>query len=146
MRPLLWGGVHSVVVVALEGEPSVGDLLLFRLVVNNREISVVHRLIDTVNEGGETLYITRGDNCINCERIRQADIIGRVAEVHRIGKSRPWHIIRAQQFATSDPAYLRYSRFWKAIWPTRRLYYLMRAHANGLRVRFRSLFTKNRKD
>lgn len=138
MRPLIWGGQHCVVVTPLESEPKVGDLLLFQSTIDGR--NVLHRLVEVRQDGNHYLYITRGDNCLVCEKVHREEIIGRVAEVHRISGFRPWHIIPAKQFAVTDRAYLRYSRFWTAIWPIRRQYYLLRAHIRGLRVRLLSLF------
>lgn len=138
MRPLIWGDQHCVAVAPLDGEPKVGDLLLFQLPIGER--NVVHRLVDIRQNGDHRLYITRGDNCLVCENVRREEIIGRVAEVHRISRFRPWHIIPAKQFAVTDRAYLRYLHFWTAIWPIRRQYYLLRAHIRGLHVRLLSVF------
>lgn len=145
MCPLLWGGQHCVAVVPIYGEPKIGDLLLFEQILpdegkKGKKVNVVHRLVEIRQDGGERFYITRGDNCLGCEKVRRSEIIGRVAEVHRISGFRPWHIIPAKQFAVTDRAYLRYSRFWAAIWPLRRQCYLLRAHARGLRVRLLSVF------
>ena len=143
MRPLIWEGEHYVAVTPLKKEePIVGDLLVFKYVLAGKEIGVVHRLVEIGQSDGQPLYITRGDNCLGCEKVRRSDIIGRVAEVHRLTGFRPWHIIPAKQFAVTDRAYLRYSRLWNAIWPVRRLYYLLRGHANGLRVRLMSIFKR----
>lgn len=140
MRPLIWGGEHCVAVAPMEEEPEKGDLLLFVSRYGGKERNIVHRLVEIRQEGGKPLYVTRGDNCLGCEYVRRPEIIGRVAEVHRITGFRPWHIIPAKKFAVTDPAYLIYSRVWHAIWPARRIYYLMRGHAAGLGVRLRSVF------
>ncbi len=141
MRPLIWGGQHCVAVAPIEGEPRVGVLLLFRQrLAGGEERNIVHRLVEIRREGSASVYITRGDNCLGSERVGRGDIIGRVAEVHRISGFRPWHIIPAKRFAVSDRSYRLYSRIWSATWPARRLYYLMRAHASGLCARLKSLF------
>lgn len=132
MRPLIWGGQHCVVVVPLEGEPTLGDLLMFRQ--NDRNI--VHRLVEIRQD----VYITRGDNCLKTETVRREEIIGRVAEVHRTSGYRPWHIIPSKQFAVTDRSYRLYSRLWSAIWPARKICYLMRAHIRGIGSRLRSIF------
>lgn len=140
MRPLIWGGQHCVAVAPLEGEPRIGDLLMFVLTRDGKERNVVHRLVDVRDDG--RIYITRGDNCLAGERVRRSQIIGRVVEVHRVSGFRLWHAIPAKRFAVTDTAYRVYSRFWGAIWPVRRLYYLLRAHAHGACARLLSIFTK----
>ncbi|MDE6309312.1 MAG: hypothetical protein K2L93_03820 [Muribaculaceae bacterium] len=142
MRPLLWGRHHRVVVVPLSGEPEVDDLLFFSYSTQAGVKNVVHRLVDVKDENGERIYITRGDNCLNCESVRRGDIIGRVAEVHRLSGFRPWHAIPQRKFAMTDRSYLRYSRVWAATWPARRLCYLLRAHVRGVCARLRSIYRK----
>lgn len=143
MRPLIWGGRHCVAVVPLEGEPQAGDLLLFRGRLCGREGNIVHRLVETREEGGRPLYITRGDNCLRGECVRRRQIIGRVAEVHRIAGYRPWYAVAGKKFSVTDAAYLRYSRFWERLWPLRREYYRVRECAGALRAR---IMTKLRKE
>ena len=76
MRPLIWEGEHCVAVIPLKEEgPAVGDLLVFKYVLAGKEVGVVHRLIEIGESDGQPLYITRGDNCIGCERVRRSDII-----------------------------------------------------------------------
>lgn len=146
MRPLIWGGQHCVVVVPLSGEPEIGDMLMFRQTISDgKERNVVHRLVAVRRDGAETIYITRGDNCYVAEEVRRDEIIGRVAEVHRVSGFRPWHIIPSRQFAVTDKAYRRYVRIWAATWPVRRVYYLMRAHVRGLRVRLGSIMRRSPK-
>lgn len=136
MRPLIWGGEHRVAVVALEGEPQVGDVLMFRQrYQDGSEKNVVHRLVEIRDEGGECLYITRGDNCLASEEVRRDEIIGRVAEVHRMVGYRPWHAIPARKFAVTDRSNLAYTRIWMATWPLRRLIYRVRALASRIRQR-----------
>lgn len=138
MRPLIWGGQHCVTVVPLRKEPAPGDLLMFRQrFPDGKSINVVHRVVETRRTGEESLYITRGDNCLGCERVDPSEVIGRVAEVHRISGFRPWHIIPFRKFAVNDTAYLRYTRFWLAIWPARRIYYILRGYKNALLSRIR---------
>lgn len=136
MRPLIWAGQHCVAVIPLEGEPEIGDLLVFMTMLPGvKEQDVVHRLIEIRDEGGERVYVTRGDNNLMSERVRRSDIIGRVAEVHRITGWRPWHAIPARKFAVTDRAYRCYTRLWMATWPLRRLYYRFRARLYALRRR-----------
>lgn len=140
MRPLIWGGRHCVVVAPLEGEPEVGDLLLFQASFEGGERNIVHRLVEIRGEGDGRVYLTRGDNCLESEQVRREEIIGRVAEVHRIGGFRPWYVIPARRFAVTDRAYRRYSRLWAALWPVRRQYYRLRARVYGAYARMKSLF------
>lgn len=135
MRPLIWGKCHRVVVIALDAQPAVNDLIFFTHTIDNAPKNIVHRIVEIKEMDGERIYITRGDNCLKTETVRHSDIIGRVAEVHRLSGFRPWHAIPRKKFAVTDRAYIRYSRFWGAIWPVRRLYYLMRAHFRGLCAR-----------
>lgn len=145
MRPLIWGGQHCVVVAPIDGEPAIGDLLMFRQALpDGTERNVVHRLVEIRLKTDQPIYITRGDNCLGCERVWREEIVGRVAEVHRLCGFRPWHAIPSKQFAVTDAAYLRYARFWNAIWPARRVYYKIRGHVRGLRIRLLSLFKKRK--
>lgn len=126
MRPLIWGGQHAVAVSALDGEPAVGDILVFSQRLPDGTVRVVnHRLVAVRGAGHECVYVTRGDNCVGCEQVRHADIIGRVAEVHRVGGWRPWHAVWARKFRTAGRAQRLYARLWLVSWPARRL--LMRA-------------------
>lgn len=140
MRPLIWGGCHYVAVVPLDGEPIVGDLLMFTHTLPcGKERNIVHRLVEISVVGDQRLYITRGDNCLGCEYVHRYDIIGRVAEVHRISGFRPWYVIPAGRFSVTDTAYLIYSRFWMAIWPARRLCYRLRARVSAVCYRLLSI-------
>lgn len=127
MRPLIWGRCHCVVVVPLKGEPAIGDLLLFVRKCDGEERNIVHRLVEISQTGESRLYITRGDNCLGCEYVRRSEIIGRVAEIHRMTGIRPWYAIPWKKFSVTDSAYLRYMRFWNTMWPLRRVWYRLRA-------------------
>lgn len=124
MRPLIWARDHCVVVVPLKGEPEIGDILMFRLSMEGKNI--VHRLVAIEGVGDKRVYVARGDNCLGCERFGRDQIIGRVAEVHRMSGWRPWHAIHARKFTVSDPAYRRYVRLWTRLWPLRRFAYRVR--------------------
>lgn len=139
MRPLLWGGQHRVVIVPLDSEPEPGDILMFRLTNGGQEKSIVHRLVEIRQRNGEPVYITRGDNCLVSETVCRNEIIGRVAEVHRLSGYRPWHIIPKQKFTVTDASYRRYVRLWTAIWPARRMYYAIRYRAHRVWGRVKSL-------
>ncbi|MDE7336420.1 MAG: hypothetical protein K2N10_08980 [Muribaculaceae bacterium] len=144
MRPLIWGGQHCVAVAPLEGEPALGDLLLFESRAGLERRNIVHRLIEIRGEGAGRVYVTRGDNCLDCEQVRREEIIGHVAEVHRIGGFRPWHAIPARRFAVTDPACRRYSRLWMALWPARRQYYRLRARVYGAYARLKQIFKRKK--
>lgn len=144
MRPLIWGGRHCVAVAPLEGAAEVGDLLMFVQRRGDKEINIVHRLVEHKRLGGRSVYITRGDNCLGSEQVRPEEVIGRVVEVHRIGGYRPWYAIGAEKFTVTDTAYLRYSRVWSALWPVRRICYRARGRLYALHARFRSIFIKDR--
>lgn len=146
MRPLIWGGRHCVAVVALNGEPNVGDLLMFAQRRVEGEINIVHRLVEIKRapEGGGPLYVTRGDNCLESETVRPEEIIGRVAEVHRTGGFRPWHAIWAKRFGVTDRSYRLYTCVWTAIWPVRSFYYRLRVRYWAIRGRVKSIFSKER--
>ena len=143
-------------VAPLDGEPMVGDLLMFRIRQSNgAEKSIVHRLVEIREDDALTsfepqsliaealnteeshqepqsshmetrLYITRGDNCIGYEVVKREEIIGKITEVHRLSGWRPWHIIPRKKFTVTDGSYRLYSRIWAAIWPLRRLLYRIR--------------------
>lgn len=138
MRPLIWGGQHCVAVAPLEGEPQVGDLLMFAWQLDGEERNIVHRLVEIREDDGERLYITRGDNCLGIETVRLDEIIGRVMEVHRISGFRPWHAVPAKRFAVTDLSYRIYSRFWSAIWPVRRAAYQLRTALRQSVSKFRN--------
>ena len=141
MRPLIWGGQHCVAVAPLNGHPSKGDLLMFRhRLPDGKSINVVHRVVECDITDDEVLYITRGDNCLGIERVLPSEVIGRVVEIHRVSGYRPWHIISSKKISVNDPAYRIYTRIWLALWPARRIAYLLRAHAYGLYSRLRSIF------
>ena len=128
MRPLIWGGAHRVALTLLDGEPAVGDILVFKHPQHrdDRPAYIVHRLVEIRGEGAKRLYITRGDNCVASEAVRREEIIGRVAEVLRTGGFRPWHAIWKRRFAVTDRSYRIYTRVWMAAWPARRIVYALR--------------------
>lgn len=138
MRPLIWGGQHSVAVIPLDSEPRRGELIVFTMMRENGEAGIVHRLVDVrMNENGESVYVMRGDNNLVCEYINGSQIIGRVSEVHRLGGIRPWYIIPQRKFTVRDRSYRVYSKVWSLSWPLRRMIYLLRAHTYGLIARIR---------
>lgn len=129
MRPVMWGGDHCVVVAHIKGEPSVGDVLFFiGKHPDGREdrIGILHRLVAIEQEGDRTIYITRGDNCVACERVLREDIVGRVVEVHRVTGFKPWHILPMKRFSAESFAFRVYSQIWMRSWPLRRPLMILR--------------------
>lgn len=138
MRPLIWGGDHMVVVAPFDGEPELGDILMFRTRgMDGKRIEIVHRLVEIRSDEQGRIYMTRGDNRKDYELMRRKAIIGRIAEVHRVSGYRPWHILPGLKFTVNDRSYRIYTRIWQAIWPLRRAYYDVRYHACSLLNRAR---------
>ena len=83
---------------------------------------VLHRVIDA----RDGYYLIRGDNTYVLERVPDAAVLGVLTGFKR--KGRDWSV--------NDPAYVRYVRFWCAIYPARavfaRLYRWARAVARRL--------------
>lgn len=125
MRPLIWQGHHYVAVVPLEGEPQVGDMLLFEQARPEGTATVLHRL---VNREGEH-YVTRGDNCLRCELVARAQIIGRATHIYRKGPARWFMAIKKECITIDDPQYQRYLRLLLRLWPLRRCRLWLRAGA-----------------
>lgn len=133
MRPLIWGGKHAVASVSLDGEPSIGDLLIFRHTYpDGKAATLVHRLVGIHRDGDDCIYIMRGDNSIGSENVRKPDILGRVTEIHLLTGYRPWYIIPYKKITVKDPLYLIYSRLWRKTWPLRRPLFLLRARIHHL--------------
>lgn len=126
------------VVTPLEAEPRVGDIIMFIQRQGAKEISVVHRVVRIAGHAADSVYITRGDNCLQCETVRPDEVVGRVAEVHRLSGYRPWHAIPFRKFRADDRCFQLYTRLWSALWPARRLYYIGRAYGRALLSRVRN--------
>ena len=140
----MWGGEHCVAVAPLDSEPAVGDMLLFAIRSGGAERNVVHRVVEIRQTGDSRLYITRGDNCLGCEYVKRAEIIGRVTEVHRITGFRLRHAIPLKKFTVTCPAYLGYVRLWSAIWPVRRVCYMLRSRVHAIAGRILSIYRTDR--
>lgn len=74
MQPTLCEG-DVLTLASLNGEPSVGDVVLFRY----RGRHLLHRII-SVADG---LYTTQGDNCIATECCRREDIVAKLVAVKK---------------------------------------------------------------
>ena len=96
MEPLLHDkgkkNATHVLVNPLTEELSVGDMPLVQL---SDETYMIHRIIGV--EPGP-VYITRGDNCIGCERVAPEQILGIVTEIYEGNK----------KICVTDKRYLRY--------------------------------------
>ncbi len=133
MRPLIWGGQHCVTVVPLRDKPAVGELLMFmQTLPDESSRRLVHRLVAIEEDGNQRVYLTRGDNCITCERVKPNEIIGKVSEIHRTTGYRPWYALPWRKFSVHNPSYRLYTRLWLLSYPLRRPLYLLRGHLKGL--------------
>ena len=74
MQPTLCEG-DVLTLAPLEGEPAVGDVVLFRF----REQHRLHRIVAIV----DSVYTLQGDNCVGTESCRRDDIVGRLVAVER---------------------------------------------------------------
>ena len=73
---------------------------------------VLHRVI-SVREGG---YILRGDNTYSPEYVPEDKVLGVLRSFVRGGR----------EYAVTDPRYLRYARFWCAIYGLRAFFFRCR--------------------
>lgn len=137
MRPLIWQNGHYAVIKRLEGKPEIGAILAFEHIRREATAYIVHRLIAIEDIDGTEIYVMRGDNCLNCERIREEDIIGEVAEIYRIGGWRPWHALPKSHFTTSDKSYLLYSKIWDKTWPMRKRLYKLKGTLSKIKHKLR---------
>lgn len=73
MLPLIDGCTDIILLEPLSGEIRVGDVFLFRF--NGR--CVIHRLLRVDGD----IFVFRGDNCMNKERVRRKDVVARLKAV-----------------------------------------------------------------
>ena len=73
---------------------------------------VLHRVINVLDDG----YVIRGDNTYVDEHILDQDILGILVGFKRKGK----------YYEVTNKNYLRYVRFWTAIYPLRRKLYQLK--------------------
>ncbi len=111
MEPLLHDkrkkNATHVLVVPVNGPLSVGDMPLVQL---TDERYMIHRIIRIAEEDEQRIYVTRGDNCIGCERIRQEQVLGVVTEIYEKDK----------KISVTDKKYLRYVKRRMRNYPIRR--------------------------
>lgn len=92
------------------------DVVLYRCPPNRY---VMHRIVEV----REHDYVILGDNCVNKEYgITDADILAVLTRFVRKGKT----------YSVTDKGYLRYAKFWYAIYPARR--FLMRLKRKCQRI------------
>ena len=100
MQPTLCEG-DVLTLAPLEGEPTVGDVVLFRY----RGHHLLHRIVAVANG----VYTLQGDNCMSTESCRRDDIVARLVKVeqhnrlkhfvlrwfgyHGRKQMRPWYFI-----------------------------------------------------
>ena len=101
MLPMLHQGRDIVVICVPEGRLKRLDVALYR----RGKQYVLHRVIHVTEWG----YLIRGDNTYALEKVPEQDVIGVLKAFTRKGKS----------CSVEDRGYLRYARFWCAVYPVR---------------------------
>lgn len=120
MEPLLYDHDTCVIIVRPDHELVPGELPIY---LRPDGIYVIHRVIKT----DEKYYYTRGDNCINHEKIPKEWVLGVVIEIIRKGK----HI------RVTDRNYQAYVMIWNRIYPLRLAYYRLRGLARRIWIRLK---------
>ena len=111
MEPMLRQDRDVVIVERCDARLKPLDVALYR----RGDRYVLHRVI-ALRDGG---YLIRGDNTFALENVPDSAILGVLTAFQRKGK----------QITTENRAYLRYTRFWTAIYPLRSLCHAVRAAA-----------------
>lgn len=102
MKPMLYQNRDLVIIEKIKERPKKGDVVLYR---RGRDY-VLHRIVRVSEDG----YVIRGDNTYTNETgIADEDLVGILTSFVRGGKT----------IAVDDPKYLRYVRFWNAVYPFR---------------------------
>lgn len=109
MWPLLRHRRDTVIIKPCEESPRVHDVILYR----RGGDYVLHRVVATLPEG----YLTRGDNCLACERVERERVIGVLAGCYR----------DECEVSLQSAGYRAYVRVWCALYPLRRLWSPARA-------------------
>lgn len=127
MEPLLHDkhkeNATHVLVVPVNAPLSVGDMPLVQLTDDKY---MIHRIIHIEEEGGQQVYITRGDNCIGCERIEPQQILGVVTEIYEKDK----------KISVTDKDYLRYVRRRMRNYPIRKAWVRLLSIASKIKRKF----------
>ncbi len=108
MLPMLHQNRDIVVIVPPEGRLKKYDVALYK----RGSSYILHRIIGTQDEE----YLIRGDNTYRMEYVPPELMIGVLTGFVRNGKS----------YSVEDTGYQIYCRIWNAIYPLRKLLFLMR--------------------
>lgn len=120
MLPMLIEGKSAVELRTLNGLAKPLDVVLF-LRPNGQ--NVLHRVMSV----GERDYFIVGDNCAEGEVVPHEQVIGVMTGFYR---TRRW-------VSADDKGYLRYARFWVAVYPVRRHLLRGRDRLRGLLSRIK---------
>ena len=115
MRPLIKEGKCRVIVEPLQNELQTGDIGIFFL---SGTTYVLHRIIAVEPE----IYITRGDNCVNCEKVPKNKMLGSVTTIYK----------KNRKINMTDSSYRAYVRFWQLTTPLRIPFFKFRAKFKSL--------------
>ena len=114
MLPMLHQNRDIVVIVPPEGRLKKYDVALYK----RGSSYILHRIIGIQDEE----YLIRGDNTYRMEHVSQELVIGVLTGFVRNGKS----------YTVEDTGYQIYCRIWNAIYPLRKLLFLMRRIAGKI--------------
>ena len=104
MLPMLRGGRDTVSLVALNGAPERGEVILYR---RSDGVYVLHRVVGRLDD---STCLCCGDNQWQCEPVPDGNVIAGVDRFHRRGR---W-------IETENLGYRFYSRVWIGLMPLRR--------------------------
>ncbi len=105
MNPMLYQNRDLVVIEVFEGRLKKFDVALYR----RGPSYVLHRVIGV---NGDGTYSIRGDNTYSIETVPEQAVLGVLTSFVRNGK----------QYSVTDKGYMRYVRFWNAVYPLRSFY------------------------
>ena len=107
MMPLIRADRDILVIEACDpGEVNKLDAVLFVRYRNDKKSYILHRVL-RVNPDG-TFWIV-GDNCFSGDIVRGCDIIGKLTQIKRDGRT----------ISVTDKRYLRYVHLWCDFYPVR---------------------------
>ena len=108
MLPMLHQNRDIIVIVPLKGRLKKYDAVLYK----RGGSYILHRIVGVRDEE----YLIRGDNTYRLEHVPQETVIGVLTGFVRNGKS----------YTAEDTGYQIYCRIWNAIYPLRKMLFLMR--------------------
>lgn len=108
MLPMLHQNRDIIVIVQLKGRLKKYDVVLYK----RGSSYILHRIVGVRDEE----YLIRGDNTYRLEHVPQETVIGVLTGFVRNGKS----------YTAEDTGYQIYCRIWNAIYPLRKMLFLMR--------------------